>query len=201
MKNTTLRSSLLTATLVAFPFGLIAATSSFTVSFQTVQDLQINESNPISFGTAHVFGKTATTCTLTTAVDAGSTTSVGVIANSDILDSLSSGDGGCISITAGVGNNLSGVYEVTGVIGQDANVTISSATGGDFDFTPAGFMVSNDSTVDFSAPVNLVADNSALLTIGDGGSIVAVVGGVISINQDLTPNTPYSLSFDITAIY
>lgn len=189
-------AALTTCSLVAF-----AGTSSFTVAFTTVQDLQINENNPLTFGTSNVFGINGTSCTLTTAVAAASSTNTGVIANSDIEDDLSSGDGGCIAITSGTGNNLSGVYEVSGIAGQTANVTVTSVSGGDFDFTPAGFMVPNDTTTDFSSPVSIIADNAVSLTIGDNGSIVVVVGGTITMTTDLDANTPYSASFDITATY
>lgn len=202
MNRNVLKKCLLSAALVFTPLTTTAVTTSFTLAFTTVQDLQIVENNPLTFGVANVFGKAATTCTLSTAVTAGSSASTGVIVNSDIEDSLNSGDGGCIAIAAGTANNLSGVYEITGVAGQTANITVSSITGGtDFDFQPSGFIVQNDSTVDFSAPVSIIADNPVSITIGDGNSVVVVVGGVISILQDLTPNTPYSGSFDITATY
>lgn len=202
MNKKLIQKCVLGAALILSPLSTTAVTTSFTLAFTTVQDLQIAENNPLTFGVANVFGKAATSCTLTTAVTAGSTASTGVIVNSDIEDSLSSGDGGCIAIASGTANNLSGVYEITGVAGQTANVTVSSITGGtDFDFSPSGFIVQNDSTVDFSAPVAIIADNPVSITVGDAGSVVVVVGGVISVLQDLTPNTPYSGSFDITATY
>lgn len=202
MKNIGYCKTLLATAIIGTSATVWAATSSFTVAFTTVQDLQINQNNALSFGTANVFGLNGTSCTLTTAVAAASSANTGVIANSDIEDSLSSGDGGCIAVTSDTSNNLSGVYEITGVAGQTANVTVSSVTGGtDFDFQPSGFMVPNDTTTDFSSPVSIIADNSVSLTIGDNGSIVVVVGGVVTINQDLTANTAYSASFDITATY
>jgi len=202
MKKTTLTKVLIGSALAAASISVLAVTTPFTVAFTTVQDLQINENNPLTYGVANVFGKNTTTCTLTTAVAAASAANTGVIANSDIEDSLSSGDGGCIAIATGTANNLSGVYEITGIAGQTANVTVTSISGGgDFDFAPSGFMVPNDSTIDFSAPVAIIADNAVTLSIGDAGSIVVVVGGVITINNDLDPNTPYSASFDITATY
>ena len=201
MIKTNLAKVLVSAAVTAASISVIAVTTPFTVAFTTVQDLQINENNPLTYGVANVFGKSTTTCTLTTAVAAASAANTGVITNADIQDSLSSGDGGCIAIAAGTANNLSGVYEITGIAGQTANVTVTSISGGDFDFDPAGFMVPNDSTIDFSAPVALIADNAVSLAIGDAGSIVVVVGGVITINNDLDPNTPYSASFDITATY
>ncbi|MBU2882864.1 hypothetical protein KO525_13495 [Psychrosphaera sp. B3R10] len=202
MKKNLLNKVFLGAALVIAPLSSTAVTTSFTLAFTTVQDLQIVENNPLTFGVANVFGKAATSCTVTTAVAAASSASVGVIANSDIQDSLSSGDGGCIAITSGTANNLSGVYEITGVAGQTANVTVSSISGGtDFNFSPSGFLVQNDSTVDFSSPVAIIADNPVSITVGDNGSIVVVVGGVVNVLQDLTANTPYSGSFDITATY
>jgi len=202
MKKTHIAKVILGTALAVASISAIAVTTPFTVAFTTVQDLQINENNPLTYGVANVFGKATTTCTLTTAVAAASSANTGVIANADIQDSLSSGDGGCIAIAAGTGNNLSGVYEITGIAGQTANITVTSISGGgDFDFAPSGFMVPNDSTVDFSAPVAIIADNAVSLTIGDAGSVVVVVGGVITINNDLTANTPYSASFDITATY
>ena len=202
MKKTQLAKVVLSSALAVASISAIAVTTPFTVAFTTVQDLQINENNPLTYGVANVFGKATTTCTLTTAVAAASSANTGVIANADIEDSLSSGDGGCIAIATGTGNNLSGVYEITGIAGQTANITVTSiSSGGDFDFAPSGFMVPNDSTVDFSAPVAIIADNAVSLTIGDAGSVVVVVGGVITINNALTANTPYSASFDITATY
>lgn len=202
MRKNVYKKCLLGAAFVLAPLSLNAVTTPFTLAFTTVQDLQIVENNPLTFGVANVFGKAATSCTLTTAVAAASSASTGLLVNGDIQDSLGSGDGGCIAIGSGTANNLSGVYEITGVAGQTANVTVSSISGGtDFDFAPNGFIVQNDSTVDFSAPVALIADNPVSITVGDQGSVVVVIGGVVNILQDLTPNTPYSGSFDITATY
>lgn len=196
MKKNSFAKSLIVTALAAASVSSIAAT--FQVSFTTIQDLQIRAINDINFGLANVTGNNGTTCTLTTAITAGSAASTGLVANSDIEDSLSSGDGGCIPIANGTGNNLTGIYEVTGVAGQIIQVTVASGSG-DFDFTPSGFMIPNDSTDDFSNQTAIGTAQS--ITIGDAGSIAVVVGGTVTMTQELNPATAYTVDFDITATY
>jgi hypothetical protein len=196
MKKQNFIRSLLVTTIAAASVSTIAAT--FQVSFTTIQDLQIQAINDVNFGSAYVTGNNGTTCTLSTAITAGSSASTGLVANSDIEDSLASGDGGCIALATATSNNLSGIYEITGVADQIIQVTVASGTG-DFNFTPTGFMIPNDSTDDFSNQTTIGTSQS--ITIGDQGSIAVVVGGTITMTQDLTASTAYSVDFDITATY
>lgn len=194
MKSSSIIRSLAITAVSALSASAIAAT--FQVSFTTVQDLQITSINDINYGTANVTGVNGTTCTLTTAIAAGSTGNTGLVANNDIEDSIAGN--GCIDIASATSNNLSGIYEVTGVAGQSIRVTVASGSG-DFDYTPTGFMIPNDSTLDFTNQTN--TGTNIAITIGDAGSVAVVLGGTVTMTQDLTPATAYTVDFDITATY
>jgi len=158
-------------------------------------DININETSNISFGNS-VLGKTGTICTLTVTDYA----SPGVPANTapnSISDQLS-GDG-CIPSVTSTTNNFSGVYAISGIINQSYNITISSASNSYFTFTPLGKV--SDITTGVAAGTTVLSNIPQTTSFDAAGTAMLVVGGTITINSELTANTPYNQVFEITATY
>jgi len=187
--------TLIGLTLVAVSLPSIAKVTSFNVGFVTIQDLNITQTSPLTYG-QNVIGTTATTCTITSTFTTPANT--GAVVDAQVTDGTTGA--GCLTVATNATNNFSGIYVVAGQANQAINVTIGTATGTDFNFSPSGLAV-ND-TAAYSTATTLFPSTSAAVTLGASGNMNVVVGGTITIGaSNLTANTPYSASFNITATY
>jgi len=175
-----------------------AKTVSFNVGFVTLADLDIVQSQALTFG-QNLIGLTGTTCTMTVtnvATNAATAASVIIADNNDALAGA-----GCLDVAAGT-NNLMGVYTITGAPGQAFNITVTSASNADFDFAPTGLVSTGNANSDTGVTVFANTPQSATLRAGTPFDAFLTVAGTITIGAaDLSPNTPYSQTFDITATY
>lgn len=201
MKLNTFTRTLAGSALVAATLGMTlsanAKTVPFGVGFVTVQDLDITQANALTFG-QNVIGTAGSTCTLGVTVypGAGVTAAASTAAINDNITGA-----GCIAVAGSLTNNLAGVYQISGANSQAFNVTVNSATGTAFSFSPTGRVA--DLATGLTAGGTTVFANTPQATTTDAaGLALLVVSGTITIGAtDLTPNTPYSQTFDITATY
>jgi len=189
----------LAGTALLSSFTALAATESVTLSFVTVADLVITQTQAIAFGSS-IIGAAGSTCVMSASVLAANTGNTGTIVDADIEAGLT-GDG-CLNVTAAASTGLAGVYSVAGIDNQVVELTLQSGTGTGFTFTPLGFAVEDDSTTDFSSPTTLFATVATNHTLGDAGANI-VVGGTLDIDAGaaLDSGKPYSLTYDIVASY
>jgi hypothetical protein len=189
--------SALVATTLGTTISINAATISPTVGFVTVLDIVLSTEDALTFG-QNVVGTSGTTCTMTTDVFAGT----GVAASGAAAATEDSITGaGCLTVAQAIGNNFSGVYGITGEDDQAFTVTVGSSTDADFSFTPTAAVC--DVTAGCLAAGTVVfADTPQLSAFDSNGDAMVVVAGTITVGgADLTSNTPYSQTFDITATY
>jgi len=203
MKKNMITRALAGTVLVTASLSTSAVVAPFNVGFVTIQDLEITQNNALSFG-QNVIGTAASTCTMDVNVLAANNGNNGTIPNADIEDAITGT--GCLAVATAAGNNLAGVYTIKGQTDQAVTVTLGSvAAGGDFSFSPKGFMVRDDSAVTFAASTTtLFADTPTSGTLGDSVAFQmgVVVGGTITIGgTDLVANTPYTANYNITATY
>ncbi|SFC25540.1 hypothetical protein [Pseudoalteromonas denitrificans] len=202
MKKNMITRALAGTVLISASLSTSAVVAPFNVGFVTIQDLEITQNNALSFG-QNVIGTAASTCTMDVNVLAANNGNNGTIPNADIEDAITGT--GCLAVATGAGNNLAGVYTVKGQTDQSFTLTLGSvATGGDFSFSPKGFMVRDDSAVTFATATILFADTPTSGTLGDSAAFQmgVVVGGTITIGgTDLVANTPYTANYNITATY
>jgi len=186
-----------------------AATGTFGVAFNTVADVSIVETQPLSFG-ANIFITSGGVCTLNAATPAAATM------QSDATTALTGNNygaiagSGCVTTAAGVNGNQGGYYRLTGVSGIDVKVTVNPVNNADFGFVPAGCVNNHDGTSAansdscdvFSSGVQLTATlANSTETGGVDTQLMIAVGGEITINQELTPGTAYSQNFTIDVTY
>lgn len=201
MKLNTFTRTLAGSALVAATLGMTlsahAKTLPFGVGFVTVQDLDITQANALTFG-QNVIGTAGSTCTLGVTIYPGATIAASA-ATAAINDNISGA--GCIAVAGALTNNLAGVYEISGAVSQAFNVTVNSATNADFSFSPTARV--GDLATGLTAGGTTVFANTPQASVTDAaGLALLVVAGTITVGAtDLTPNTPYSQTFDITATY
>jgi hypothetical protein len=203
MKKSNLFKALAASAILSTAMAANAKTETYSVGFVTIQDLNISQSQGMSFA-QNVIGKTGTTCTLHFAVTG---TGTGLAVAADVDDGLAGN--GCLTVGGGASptavSNLAGIYHITGAAGQAVNVTVASITSDAFNFTPSGQSVTQgDALATAANQTSVFADSPAADSIGAGANngVSLVVGGTLTIGAaDLTANTPYSGSFAITAIY
>jgi hypothetical protein len=190
--------SALVATTLGATMSINAALLQPTVGFVTVVDIIFSTESGLSFG-QNVVGTAGTSCTMLTSTLAGATVTAAA-ASGTIEDSISGT--GCLTQAANGGaNNFSGVYGMVGQFNQAFSITVASSTDGDFSFTPTA-VVCDVATGCDAGGTNVFADTTELSAFDAAGLAMVVVAGTITIGAaDLTPNTPYSQTFDITATY
>ena len=189
-----------------------AATGTFSVGFTTVADITIIEVQPLTFGTT-MFIANGGTCTLNVSTPLAATM------QSDATTALTGANygnvagSGCVTTAAGVSGNQGGYYRLTGLSGADVRVTVNPVTNADFTFTPAGCVndhdgasaaANSDSCLVFASGVQLTATLANATETGLNQvdtQLMMAVGGVVTINQDLTSATVYTQNFTIDVIY
>jgi hypothetical protein len=159
-----------------------AAVFNATASFRTIADVTITEQLALNFGTA-ITGKAATNCIVTAAI--ANTTS---IATETVTGT------GCSTSTA-----ASGEYVITGVNGANVTILLSTVADTDYSYAPAGEFNSQQGTTDVITPY--FADSAVTVTLDAANAGLLAVGGELSIINDLTASTSYSIAYDISVIY
>jgi hypothetical protein len=193
MNTNKITKALAGSLLVAASTSAVAKVETFQINFVTIQDLSITQIQAVGYG-QNIIGKAGTSCDLTVAV----TATGALAAAAQITDALSGT--GCLTVAAGA-NGLGGVYNIAGAASQTVNVTVASSSTADFDFSPNGKIMTAGAAT--TATTNVFADSAASVALdGTNGRANLYVGGTITVGAaDLTANTPYSASFDITAVY
>lgn len=199
MKKTNLYKALAASAILSTAMVANAKTETYAIGFVTIQDLTITQQQGMSFG-QNVIGKAGTTCTLAFAENLTTTGTTTLAAPANFNDSLSGS--GCLTVAA-ASNGLVGVYTIGGAANQNVNVTVASITSSDFNFTPSGLSITQGDDLDTAANYTSVfADSPQSEGLGASSNFALVVGGTLTVGgTDLTANTPYSASFDITATY
>jgi len=180
---------------IALTLGLAAyqanaALTPFPVSFTTQSEATVVSIRPLDFGAVmglSPFGS----CTLTAVGAAGDLWLAPPFTTAPASSTgITLSGAGCLSTTADAG-----IYIVTGTNNSLVKITLTSASGADFDFAPAGH-ADPDSGTDTDG-VALAADTQTDVTlVGTDAGIV--VGGVITIGATpLTPGTAYTMDYNI----
>jgi len=200
LKNKVYKSLASTA-LLAATMTANAKVESFNVGFVTIQDLSITQQQGLSFG-QNVIGKAGTSCTIYTALTG---TGTALVVAADVDDGIEGT--GCLTQGGGstptAVSTFAGLYHITGAASQSVNVTVASTSTADFDFSPSGKLVTQG-TAFTAGSTSLFADSPASATLGTTGNagLSLILGGSLTVGAaDLSANTPYSGSFDITAVY
>lgn len=198
MKKTNLYKALAASAILSTAMVANAKTETYSVGFVTIQDLTITQQQGLSFG-QNIIGKAGTTCTLAFAENA--TSSVTTLAAPANFDDNMSG-AGCLTVAAGV-NNLVGIYTIGGSANQTVNITVASITGTDFNFTPSASSITQGDDINVAGSFTSVfADSPQADGLGASGNVALIIGGTLTVGAaDLTANTPYSGTFNITATY
>ena len=198
MKKTNLYKALAASAILSTAMVANAKTETYSVGFVTIQDLTITQQQGLSFG-QNIIGKAGTTCTLAFATN--TTSSVTTLAAPANFNDNTTG-AGCINVTAAV-NNLVGIYTISGSADQNVNITVASITGTDFTFTPSASAITQGDDINVGGSFTSVfADSPQADGLGSSGAVALIVGGTLTVGgSDLTANTPYSGTFDITATY
>jgi hypothetical protein len=194
MMNFTKKAGAVAATTLLLATSADAAVFNASASFRTIADISITEAASLSFGTS-VSGKAGTTCTLTSVITAGA---AAALTNVDAFAFPADvGGDGCNGTTDAV----NGDYLFTGAAGTTVTVLMATVTDTDFTFAPAGqyndqaAALADVSTTYFSdAAFNVVLNGAA-------GTGRLSVGGTLSIINDLTASTSYSVAYDVSVVY
>lgn len=197
MNRNKITKALAGSLLVAASMSAVAKVETFSLNFVTIQDLTITQVNAIGFA-QNVIGKAATDCTISVSGTLAATPAdAAAPASANVTDGISGT--GCLAVTAAASNTFAGVYSIVGAVNQTVNVTVASATGSDFNFSPSGKIFTSGGT----AATDVFANSAASIALsGTGGQANLYLGGTITVGgTDLTANTPYSLNFDVTAVY
>ena len=192
----------LAGTALLASFSTLAVVEPITLAFVTVADIQVNQTQPLAFGSS-VIGAAGSSCVMNVAVLGANTGSNGTIADADIEAGLT-GDG-CLNVTTAAGTSLAGIYDIVGIADQAVEVTIGSATGAGFTFSPRGFATPDDGTTIFGTGTTLFNDVATAFTLGDVTAQQAqiVVGGTLAVDvgAPLAANSPFSVIYNITVTY
>jgi hypothetical protein len=192
----------LAGTALLASFSTLAVVEPITLAFVTVADIEVNQTQPLAFGSS-VIGSAGSSCVMNVAVDAGSNATFGTIVDSDIFAGLT-GDG-CLNVTTAVSEGLAGIYEIVGIADQAVDITIGSATGAGFTFSPRGFATPDHASTAFGTGTTLFNDVATAFTLGDTAAQQGhiVVGGTLAVDvgAPLAANSPFSVVYNITVTY
>jgi len=197
MNRNKITKALAGSLLVAASMSAVAKVETFNLNFVTIQDLTITQINAVGFA-QNVIGKAGTECTISVNGTLAATPAAGAApASANVTDGISGT--GCLTVAANATNTFAGVYSITGATSQSVNVTVASATSDDFNFTPSGKLFESGT----ATAIDVFANSAASVTLsGTGGQANLYLGGSITVgSNDLTANTPYSLNFNVTAVY
>jgi hypothetical protein len=203
---------------IGVTFALSATADTFTATVTTIDDVSITEIQPLDFGT-NVY-TTVGKCTM----DGDGPTLTEMVFNRD--NDNSSGNFGNISGTSCVtAAAQGGIWEVTGSVGADINLLITTIpqASADYTFTPDnGCYVSytgNDNTdsdtcaaispgtvynAKLAAAAGTEDDSAGVnagVSVGAGGFMRFAMGGDIDIINPLTAETSYDLTFQVDVTY
>lgn len=172
------------ATAIALVLGTSANAAVFTAtaSFRTIADIAITEQNALSFGTA-ITGKGGTDCTITT-----------TIANTTNFATEAISGNGCATST-----ESSGEYVISGVAGSTVTILMATATETDYSFAPAGVFNDQDGTTDVITPY--FSDSAINVVLDSANDGLLGVGGTLTIINDLSASTSYTINYDISVVY
>lgn len=188
----------------------MAASEPFIITATTIEDVEIEETTPLSFG-ANIFITTGS-CTMDAAAPATVDLQIGKGADDAAVNyGLLSGDA-CIAGATGT----PGVYTVSGSAGSVVNITLGGITTADFTYVPdssayssydgttgadsMGALSASATTTDTLAAAD--EDSAATTSHAVGGELVFTLGGTLTILQDLTPETVYDTeTFLVTVTY
>jgi len=216
----------------AVVLGALCASNSyadtFTATVTTIDDVQITERVPLTFGN-NVF-TTAGTCTLPVTADTGAAGPGGVLMRYDRSDTQATPGtsfqvlSGTSCVTGGTGVTA-GVWDITGIAGGTVSILLTTVAQSDPNFTyaPTGCYVSysgdtadNGDSCDALTPGNVVSTPIALAALSEddstgggagsgvavGGSLSFAVGGTITVGAGgLVAETPYDLAFQVDVTY
>lgn len=202
MKLKLIKTSLIAASLAAVPLAS-AKVETFSLGFVTIQDISITQQQALTFG-QNIVGSAATTCTLHIAVTG---TGTGLAASADVDDGLVGS--GCLTLGGGASpttvNNLAGIYHISGEADQTVEITVGAVSTSNFSFTPSGKLVTQGDALNIAGnQVNVLGTSTTNDVLGSAGNsgLSLVLGGTLTVGgTDLTSNTPYSSTFNITATY
>jgi len=207
------------ALLMSMSNASMAGSNPFTISAQAIADVKISEITPLSFGTK-VDGNAGSTCTLLSLEPADDDVNADIDSDGVAADTIGTGNAGsnwdAISGNCKTGGEASGVYEVAGEQGMTFNITLAAVVDTDFTFTPdygcyviwgddTGTTAGDDSCGYLStgtvSGIEINATGADTDADVNPGLSRFTVGGVLSITNDLTPNTSYNPTFDIIVAY
>jgi hypothetical protein len=182
MMNFTKKAGLATAIALVLSTSANATVFNAAASFRTIADITITEQLALSFGTA-VTGKAGTACAIAT-----------TIADTTAFATETISGTGCATST-----EASGEYVIAGVAGSTVTILMATATDTDFTFAPAGEFNDQEGTTDTITPY---FSDSAFNVVLDGTNDGLLgVGGELSILNDLTASTSYTINYDISVVY
>ncbi|MFQ3236698.1 MAG: hypothetical protein ACI9C4_002271 [Paraglaciecola sp.] len=161
-----------------------AAVFNATASFRTIADVGISDFSSLNFG-QEVFGKAGSNCIVTPAY-------ASAVVVTGLLDSTSSGctDSGT-AMTAGG-------FTISGATDAQITIFIASVTEADFSFVPSGNFNDNASS---TVETDFFPDTNLDVSFDGGTDGTLVVGGELTIINDLTNSTSYTLNYDVSVIY
>jgi len=193
MMNFTKKAGAVAVTTLLLASSANAATFNANASFRTIADVAITEASALSFGTA-VTGKAGTSCTVGLTIASGGANAVpGATAT---VQPTGAGATGC----GGTTDALAGNYTLVGSQGATITVLMATATETDFTFAPAGIFT-DESNVAVSVETAYFADAAFNVVIGDTGGGRIGVGGQLTITNDLTSSTSYTVPYVVSVIY
>jgi len=213
MKNINFKKSVLVCALSLGSIGVANATiEPVNVGFTTIVDVAIVATQELSFGTT-VYSALGGVCTMDAAVANINDNDAAITPASPVTGGTGGSVVGTGCITSAMntapGNQL-GIYTLTGTAGANVKVTVTGVSGTDFTFAPVGCIPVYTGLATASECVPFTVGNATTTTdIADlldlnatPGELRVVVGGVMTIGgTDLTPETTYTQTFDIQAIY
>lgn len=202
MKLNLIKSSLLAASVAAMPMAM-AKVETFSLGFVTIQDISIIQNQALTFG-QNIVGSAGTTCTMHLSITG---TGTALATGADVNDGMVGT--GCLTIGGGASpssvNNLVGIYHISGEADQTVDISVSAVSTSNFSFTPSGKLVTQGDALNVTGnQVNVLGTSTTNDVLGSAGNsgLSLIIGGTLTIGgTDLTPNTPYSSTFNITATY
>lgn len=188
-----------------------ATTESFNISATTIADVGLVQVNGIDYG-SNVFTSVGN-CILIGNEPADADLQIDPAIASIALDNGTLSGTSCVN-----GDDLGtpGEYTVTGLTATDVTISMTSISNADFTFIPLGVAsgygnatpADSDDTreaVSSAGPVTLrtagAADDDGIVNLVVDQQLKIFLGGTLNVLQTLTPNTPYTGTFDLTVTY
>lgn len=213
MRHNKILKALAVTTTVVLSTSVLAATVTGSVGFRTIKDVTVTETNSVNFGNSIVplAGKT---CSFA-GFDTGLATGASKLAVPTSTAAIDIAGTGCTD-----GDDATpGYFTISGATGASIKITVNSSDAvafPDYTFTPAvqysAFPVggaantSADNTNQigtniFPDTTTTVVLNDANVTNADDGQGTLFVGGTLSIVNDLSYDTSYSVDYVVDVTY